>query len=101
MKICPYCDNKFKKIDIIFNKSANIKCSNCNNVFSQTKSYNTINYILSIFPILLYSFFTSQMNFYLLKLTENPKLSTVFFAFIAGLWGWCINGLSPLWSKYK
>ena len=101
MKICPYCNNKLIRIDIIFNNSSNIKCSNCNNKLFQTKRYNIINNILSYLPILSYIFFNNEIDFYLLNLTKNPKLSTVFFAFIAGLWGWCINGLSPLWSKYK
>lgn len=101
MKICPYCNYKFKKIDIIFNKYSNIKCPNCKHNLSPIKSYNNINYILSIFPIISYTFFTNQLNFYLTELTKNPKLSIVFFAFLAGLWGWFINGLSPLWSKYR
>ncbi|WP_207733768.1 MULTISPECIES: hypothetical protein [Clostridium] len=56
---------------------------------------------MSVLRILLYSFFTNQINFYLDKLTKTPKLPTAFFVFISGLWGCFVNGLSPLWSKYK
>ena len=101
MKACPYCDNKFLKIDIIFNKSYTIKCPSCNKMLSQTKNFNNINHTLSILPVLLYIFLSNQINCYLIKITNNPKLSTVFFAFISGLWAYYINGLSPLWSKYK